>query len=233
MGNPVSSLSLSRVCRWCVCVLCVGLSLSVSVEDEGAAISLTSNTSHLQPTTRQTGNCPLPSKTQTDHEIFSLERNSIRIRILNKRKKRVGNQIDHLKMSSSGKRTDGLSNRYSYQHSYAPPAVSGSFAQQQTQIIEDTMKTHYETEATSAAVLSQMRQQRQQLQGAQSNAWEMREAAEKAKRDLTSMAARQRRKKLKLQIIAGALALIDLILFLRLIQCGGSFFCKRRNNNYY
>lgn len=136
-------------------------------------------------------------------------------------------------MSSSGKRTDGLSNRYSYQHSYAPPAVSGSFAQQQTQIIEDTMKTHYETEATSAAVLSQMRQQRQQLQGAQSNVWEMREAAEKAKRDLTSMAARQRKKKLKLQIIAGALALIDLILFLRLIQCGGSFFCKRRNNNYY
>lgn len=137
-----------------------------------------------------------------------------------------------MKMSSSGKRTEGLSNRYSYQHSYAPPAVSGSFAQQQTQIIEDTMKTHYETEATSAAVLSQMRQQRQQLQGAQSNAWEMREAAEKAKRDLTSMAAKQRRKKLKLQMIAGALALIDLILFLRLIQCGGSFFCKRRNNNY-
>ena len=43
-------------------------------------------------------------------------------------------------------------NRYasspSYQNSnyggYSPPAVSGSYAQQQTQVMEDTMRTHYE-----------------------------------------------------------------------------------------
>lgn len=43
-----------------------------------------------------------------------------------------------------------LSNRYqsgsSYQssHNYQPPSVSGTYAQQQTQVMEDTMRTHYE-----------------------------------------------------------------------------------------
>eukprot|EP00979_Chaetoceros_neogracilis_P001947 scaffold349_cov267-Chaetoceros_neogracile.AAC.42 len=88
------------------------------------------------------------------------------------------------------KNRSGLSNRHSpYQNStnYSPPPVSGSYAQQQTQVIEDSMRAHYETEATSAAVLSQMRTQRGQLQGAHDNVWEMRQAAEKAKMDISSM----------------------------------------------
>ncbi len=101
----------------------------------------------------------------------------------------------------------GLNNRHgatsptSYQNSppssYQPPQVSGTYAQQQTQVMEDTMRTHYETEATSAAVLSQLRTQRGQLEGANSNVWEMRQAAEKAKKDITAMAKKTEKKEIK------------------------------------
>mmetsp|Transcript_13581 Transcript_13581/g.25503 ORF Transcript_13581/g.25503 Transcript_13581/m.25503 type:complete len:148 (-) Transcript_13581:928-1371(-) len=131
--------------------------------------------------------------------------------------------------NDSNNRT-GLSNRYSpYQNSgnYNPPAVSGSYAQQQTQILEDTMRTHYETEATSAAVLSQMKAQRGQLKGAHDNVWEMRQAAEKAKADITIMIKKARQRKIRLQAIAVLLGSIDFLLLIRLIQCGGSFFCRR------
>lgn len=135
---------------------------------------------------------------------------------------------------------DGLSNRYSspYQKTtspdggrgYNPPSAGATYAQQQTQTVEDTMRTHYETEATSAAVLTQMRAQRGQLQGAHDNVWEMRQAAEKAKQDITIMAKKVRRKKRRLQAVAILLAFVDFILFIRLIECGGSFFCKKKNN---
>jgi len=131
----------------------------------------------------------------------------------------------------------GLNNRYqggyqsSHSNNYKPPAVSGNYAQQQTHVMEDTMRTHYETEGTAATVLTQMQTQRQQLQGANQNVWEMRQATEKAKKDITSMVRRTRRKKLKLQMIAAALAAIDLFLFLRLVQCGGRFFCRSNSSS--
>lgn len=132
------------------------------------------------------------------------------------------------------KNRHGLSNRHSpYQNSnnYSPPPVSGSYAQQQTQVMEDTMRTHYETEATSAAVLSQMRTQRGQLQGAHDNVWEMRQAAEQAKKDISSMVKKARQKKLRLQIIIAVLAALDFILFIRLLSCGGSFFCRKSSSS--
>lgn len=73
-----------------------------------------------------------------------------------------------------------------------------------------------------------MQTQRQQLQGAQGNVWEMRQSAEKAKRDITAMVKKARQKKLKLQMIAIGLALVDFFLLVRLLQCGGRFFCKSR-----
>jgi hypothetical protein len=73
-----------------------------------------------------------------------------------------------------------------------------------------------------------MQNQRQQLQGAQGNVWEMRQSAEKAKRDITTMVKKTRQKKIKLQMIAIGLALVDFFLLVRLLQCGGSFFCKSR-----
>ncbi len=82
-----------------------------------------------------------------------------------------------------------------------------------------------------------MQTQRQQLQGAHGNVWEMRQAAEKAKHDITALIKKAREKKLRLQIIILVLAAIDFLLFMRLVQCGGSFFCRRRgnynNNGYY
>lgn len=82
-----------------------------------------------------------------------------------------------------------------------------------------------------------MRTQRGQLEGAHDNVWQMRQAAEKAKNDLQVMIRKARQKKLRLKIIAGALGFIDFVLIIRLIQCGGSFFCRKSSyssgNNYY
>lgn len=125
-----------------------------------------------------------------------------------------------------------LNNRYqsqSYQQgggSYQPPKVSGTYAEQQTGVMEDTMKTHYEAEGTAATVLSQMTTQRYQLQGAHDNVYEMRETTEKAKRELADLAAKTRKKKMRLYMVIAALSLTDLLLFARIVQCGGSFFCR-------
>jgi len=64
----------------------------------------------------------------------------------------------------------------------------------------------------------------------------MRQAAEKAREDISIMAKKVRRKKMRLQMVAAFLAVLDFILFVRLIQCGGSFFCKKSSsssNSYY
>lgn len=76
-----------------------------------------------------------------------------------------------------------------------------------------------------------MQTQRQQLNGANNNVWEMRQNAEKAKEDITVMVKRARQKRRKLQIIAIGLALIDFFLLVRLLQCGGSFFCRIRKSS--
>lgn len=125
-----------------------------------------------------------------------------------------------------------LNNRGSYQQqggNYQPPLSSGVvYAEQQTHIMEDSMRKQYETEGIAQTVLSQMTTQRQQLQGANDNVWEMREATEKAKRELMDLQVKWRAKKRRLQMIIAVLTAIDFLLFVRLIQCGGSFFCRRR-----
>jgi len=88
-----------------------------------------------------------------------------------------------------------------------------------------------QTESTSGAVLSQMRTQRGQLEGAHENVWEMRQAAEKAKKDISTMVKKARQKKFRLQIIAAVLAAVDFFLFVRLVSCGGSFFCRKSSSS--
>ena len=61
----------------------------------------------------------------------------------------------------------------------------------------------------------------------------MRQAAENAKKEISQIAAAQRKKKMRLTVIACALAATDFFLFVRLIQCGGSFFCKSNSNSGY
>jgi hypothetical protein len=113
---------------------------------------------------------------------------------------------------------------------YQPPKQQTGlvYAEQQTHIMEDTMRKQYETEGIAQTVLSQMTTQRHQLQGAHGNVWEMREATEKAKRELMDLQVKWRAKKRRLQMIIAILGLIDLLLFVRLVQCGGSFFCRHR-----
>jgi len=125
-----------------------------------------------------------------------------------------------------------LNNRHhngnsSYQASpgYHPPNEQ-NFADQQTDNIEDTRRIQHQAEGTAAEVLSQMNIQGDQLKGADKNVWKLRESLEKSKQQLDDLIVKIRKKKLRLQIIAGILASIDLILFFRLVVCGGTFFCR-------
>lgn len=128
---------------------------------------------------------------------------------------------------SSGNSGKGLNNRFnSYQQgggSYVPPGMT--YAEQQTNVLEDTVKTHYEAESTAANVLTQLHTQRHQLQGAHDDVWDMRITAEEAKRELANLAAKNRQKKMRLYAMIAALAVTDLLLFLRIAHCRGSFFC--------
>lgn len=105
---------------------------------------------------------------------------------------------------------------------YSPP----SYAEQQTQHVEDTMKTHYEAEGTAAAVMSQMTTQRHQLQRAHDDVAGTRMKGEQAKRELDDLINKVRRKKRRLYAIIAMLGTVDTLLFLRIVQCGGSFFCR-------
>jgi hypothetical protein len=125
---------------------------------------------------------------------------------------------------SSSNTSSGLNNRFqSYQQgTYQPPAT---YAEQQTEIITDTVKTQYQAEGTANAVLTRMTEQRHQLTEAHENVWHMREATDKAKRELQELNNKYRAKKLRLYVYIAALGFTDLILFLRIVQCRGGFFC--------
>mmetsp|Transcript_565 Transcript_565/g.806 ORF Transcript_565/g.806 Transcript_565/m.806 type:complete len:148 (-) Transcript_565:51-494(-) len=123
----------------------------------------------------------------------------------------------------------GLNNRYnSYQQgsgpgSYQPPGQT--FADKQTNVLHETVKTQYAAEGTAATVMNQLQQQRQQIQGARDDLWETKETTEIAKRELADLAAKNRRKKRKLYFIIALLSITDTLLFLRIAKCRGSFFC--------
>ena len=114
--------------------------------------------------------------------------------------------------------------------SYQPPRQQGTtttYAEQQTRVVEDSLRTHVQAETTANNVLDRMVQQRQQLQNANEDTWAMRTNVATAQRELREMQDKAWRKKRRLYGIIGALATVDLLLFLRIVQCGGSFFCRR------
>ena len=127
-------------------------------------------------------------------------------------------------MSSSNPSNGGLNNRFqSYQQgTYQPP---GTYADKQTEVLTDTVKTQYQAEGTANAVLTRMTEQRHQLTEAHDNVWQMRHATDKAKRELQELNSKYRAKKFRLYVIIAALGLTDLVLFLRIVQCRGGFFC--------
>ncbi|KAL3942582.1 MAG: hypothetical protein SGBAC_003252 [Bacillariaceae sp.] len=125
--------------------------------------------------------------------------------------------------------SDGLSNRYnSYQQSgsYVPPRQQ--YAESQTNVIADAVKTQYESENTANAVLEQLNAQRQQIQTANEDVWDMRHATDQTKRELRDLQDKYRARKRKLYMYIAALGAVDFLLFLRLLRCGGSFFCRQR-----
>jgi len=127
-------------------------------------------------------------------------------------------------MTTNGK----VNNRFSsYQqgggspHSYQQP----SYAQSQTDVLTDTARTHYEAEGTANAVLTRMTEQRHQFQSAHDDVFQMRAATEKASKELYALNIKYKKKKLRLYAMIAALGMADVLLFLRIIQCRGGFFC--------
>jgi hypothetical protein len=110
----------------------------------------------------------------------------------------------------------------SYQAGYQPPV---HYASDQTQTLEDAAKTYYQTDETAGNVLNKMTQQRSQLQSAHGSVWEMRQATAAAKRQIEELLRKNRQKKQRLYIMIAAVGLADLLLFFRMIQCRGGFFC--------
>jgi chromosome segregation ATPase len=117
-------------------------------------------------------------------------------------------------------------NKYrSYQQggSQYQPAVH--YAADQTTVLEDTTKSYYQADETAAAVLQSMQGQKQQLNSASNNVWDMRQTTEKAKREIESLHKKYREKKQRLYATIALLALTDMLLFFRILQCRGNFFC--------
>eukprot|EP00594_Rhizosolenia_setigera_P013309 CAMPEP_0178965960 /NCGR_PEP_ID=MMETSP0789-20121207/16636_1 /TAXON_ID=3005 /ORGANISM="Rhizosolenia setigera, Strain CCMP 1694" /LENGTH=119 /DNA_ID=CAMNT_0020651131 /DNA_START=180 /DNA_END=539 /DNA_ORIENTATION=+ len=113
--------------------------------------------------------------------------------------------------------------------SYQPPKAGGggtTYAEQQTGVVEDSLRTQYQAEATANTVMAQMTTQRYQLQGARDNVADMRQTTEKAKKELADLASKAAKKRRRLQMIIAFLAATDTLLFFRLAYCGGSFFCR-------
>jgi prophage DNA circulation protein len=112
-------------------------------------------------------------------------------------------------------------------HNYKPPQVTGNYAKQQTQVVEDTMRTQIQAETTANNVLASMVGQKQQLQNANDDMWAMRTNVANAQRELKELQQKAFMKKQRLYMIIGLLSTVDVILFFRIVQCGGSFFCRR------
>jgi hypothetical protein len=105
---------------------------------------------------------------------------------------------------------------------YQPPV---HYASDQTKTLEDATKTFYEADETAGNVLQKMTAQRQQISLASGNVWEMRTATEAAKREIQALQKKYREKKRRLYVTIALLSVTDLLLFFRILQCRGNFFC--------
>ena len=110
----------------------------------------------------------------------------------------------------------------SYQHGYQPPVF---YAEHQTQTLEDTTKTYHQAEETSGHVLNQLQIQRNQLLNTHENVDNIKQISEIAKRELEELKRKYREKKQRLYLWIAILSITDALLFFRIIQCHGNFYC--------
>jgi hypothetical protein len=99
--------------------------------------------------------------------------------------------------SGNGNRTNYGSYQQGGNQQYQPPV---HYAADQTAVLEDSTKAYYQADETAAAVLQSMTAQKQQINGASSNVWDMRQATEKAKRELQQLHTKYRVKKQRLYV---------------------------------
>jgi hypothetical protein len=96
---------------------------------------------------------------------------------------------------------------------YTPPMVSRTYADQQTHVMEDTMKTLYEVENTAGNVQGQLYTQRQQLEGTSRTVNEMRDATERSRREIAELTAKRDKKRYQLLTVVGMYIIsIDLVM---------------------
>jgi hypothetical protein len=126
--------------------------------------------------------------------------------------------------SSSSYQQQTNNNNFNYQ---PPQLVDGNtYIARQTNMIEDIARTNIEVETNANNILSTLYGQRTQIQNANDNTWQMRANVVKAQRELKELQHKAFLKKQKLYIIIAVLSLVDIVLFCRIVQCGGSFFCR-------
>mmetsp|Transcript_22167 Transcript_22167/g.53707 ORF Transcript_22167/g.53707 Transcript_22167/m.53707 type:complete len:166 (+) Transcript_22167:273-770(+) len=131
--------------------------------------------------------------------------------------------------NSNGSYQRGEGGSYGYQPPHQQPQMTTgtTYAEGQTRIVEDAMRTHVQAETSANTVLATLEAQRQQLQNANDDTWQMRQNVATAQRELKELQTKAFKKKQKLYAVIGMLSFVDVMLFLRIVQCGGSFFCRR------
>lgn len=112
-----------------------------------------------------------------------------------------------------------------YAYDYQPPHVS--YANRQSQVVEDSLRTFIRAENAASNVLETLQMQRQQLRKANDDTWKIRSNAIKAQQQLKELQQKAWKKKQCLYAVIAMLAFVDATLFVRLVHCGGSFFCRR------
>lgn len=133
------------------------------------------------------------------------------------------------RLNTSNPSSSGTNTFNSYQRGsttvtpgYQPPVF---YASDQTNVLEDATKTYYQADETAGHVLNQLTTQRQQIMGAHDNVWQMRQTTEQAKRELEGLRHKYQQKKQRLYMWIAILAITDTLLFFRILQCHGNFYC--------
>jgi chromosome segregation ATPase len=114
------------------------------------------------------------------------------------------------------------SNSNSSNNNYQPPVF---YAADQTQTLTDTTQAFHQADETAGHVLSSLQHQRHQIANAHDSAQSVKRATEHAKKELETLRMKYRERKLKLYMAISVLAILDTVLFVRIVQCRGNFFC--------